>query len=136
MGIETQESKSDAAPKRTAYVIPLRLEMVYAPNAILAEWLQSIHTRQISLYLLVRPTLEERQILGFRPQAIISRLRDTYAQTGVVFSVLSEKHCRMLICASSRKETTESQSSSTSSDGPASSSSAPPSCGAEECPDG
>lgn len=123
------ESESGDAPKRIAYVIPLRLETVYVKNAILEEWLQSTHTRPISLFLLVRPTAEEFRAAGFRPQAIISKLRDIYGQTGAAFSVLSEKHGRMLISVLSRKETTGSQPNSISSDGPASSSSAPPSPG-------
>ena len=130
------ESKSGDAPKQIAYVIPLRLETVYVKNATLEAWLQSTHTRPISLYLLVKPTAEELHVAGFKPQVITSRLRDTYGQTGVVFSVLSEKHGRMLISVSSPRLTIESLGSSDSLGGPASSSNVQPSCGPGECPSG
>lgn len=112
-----QESTLGDAPKRTAYIIPVRLETVYARNAVLEQWLLDTHTRPISLYLLIKPTPEELKIIGFRPQAIISRLRDSYERTGVVFSVLSERHGRMLICVSSPKRTTESVANTPSSPG-------------------
>lgn len=131
---EMPESRSGAVPPPIAYVIPLRLETVYAPNAVLMEWLQSIHTRPISLYLLIRPTADEFRVVGFQPQVIISRLRDTYGQTNVAFSVLSEKHGRMLISVSLRKEIIESPSSSASSDGLENSSSAELPSGQESQP--
>jgi hypothetical protein len=129
-----QESKSDDAPKRIAYVIPVRLEMVYVKNAILKEWLQSIHTRPISLYLLVKPTPEETKAIGFYPQVIMSRLRATYGQIGVAYSVLCERHGRMLICVSSARETIESPPNIPLSPGPGNSSSVQQSYGKERPP--
>lgn len=125
-----------AAPKQIAFVIHARYETVYVKDARLEKWLQSTHTSPISLYILIKPTAEERQILGFRPQVIISKLRATYQQTGVRFSVLSEKHGRMLICVSSSKRTTELLSPCPSPSGPESTSNAESPSGPGPFPNG
>lgn len=93
---------SDAPHPKIARLIRPPLRMVNAYNAILAEWFKITGTRPI--YLLLRAEGMERLV----PQVIMSRLRDTYGPSGVVFSVLSEKKDRMLICAWSSNEITES----------------------------
>lgn len=84
--------------------------------------LRSERTRRI--YLLVQPPRvfnlpENRYVHGALAdtQYIMSRLRAIYGQTGARFSVVSEKHGRLLICASLSSATTESQPSSPSSSG-------------------
>jgi hypothetical protein len=87
-----------------------RLETAVALDARLVASLKTDPTRPI--YLLFREA-------AMRPQVIISKLRDIYGPSGVLFSVLSEKPGRLVICAWSCSETTKSESPP-SSDGPGS----------------
>ena len=79
------------APLKTAVVADARL----------IASLQNDPTRPI--YLLFREA-------GMQPQVIISKLRATYEQNGVRFSVASEKPGRLAICAWLCSETTKSES--------------------------
>lgn len=67
-------------------------------NAVLAAWLNDV--RLLPIYLLIRLT-DWSSGETLQPQVIISRLRDIYRQINVDFSVVSEKHGRMLISVSS-----------------------------------
>lgn len=95
--------KSARQARKIAWVIRVPLGTVDAYNVTLAEWLQntSIHP----IYMLVRSPDLTGKTMSF--QGIISKLRDTYGHLGVRFSVVSTKRGRMLISASSLKETTK-----------------------------
>jgi len=97
--------KSARQLRKTVYVIPVALSAVSAPSAALAAWCKSV--RSLPIYLLVRRTDLNGTTLS--PQGIMSKLKDTYGHLDVHFSVLSEKHNRMLICVSSSKEITQSE---------------------------
>lgn len=90
--------------RKIAWVTRVPLGMVSVRNAVLAEWLSS--TATLPTYLLLRspdPVSGEKMSHG----GIISKLRVTYADLGVRFSVTSKRPDRILICVSSSKETTK-----------------------------
>lgn len=95
----------DAPRPKIAWVTRVPLGAVSAPNAALETLLKNVSTR--SIYLLIRRTdLSGNKMSA---QGILSKLRDTYGKIGVAFSVISEKHDRMLIYASSSSVTTPSE---------------------------
>jgi hypothetical protein len=98
--------KSERQGSRIAYTIRVPLSAVVAPHAVVEKWLKSVNL--LPIYLLI-PRRNLEGAVTMSAQGITSKLRDTYGALGVVFSVLSEKHNRMLICASSSKEITPSE---------------------------
>lgn len=122
------------------YLTPVSLDKVYVPSVALTAWLARTVTPQTPTYLLLqmpkagtRLVDQDNQPVQWQPQVIMQKLRATYGQTGVAFSVLSEKQGRMLICASLSRETTESQSPSTLPSGSESTSSAQSPCTRQGC---
>jgi len=107
---------SERQLRKIAYRIQVPLSAVSAFNAVLARWLKSTHLLPIYLSVpykgIVRATAEtggagiDGMQVKMSPQGIISSARATYGHLGVVFSVVSEKPNRILICASLSSETT------------------------------
>jgi hypothetical protein len=104
---------SEKPLNKTACLIRTRLTVAAVYDVALMKWLQNDTTRRT--YLLFRD--EVNQILGLpltqripSAQGIISKLRDIYGPKGALFSVLSEKPGRVVICAWLSNETIQSES--------------------------
>jgi hypothetical protein len=96
---------SERQQRKIAWVIRVPLLAVSAYNVALGTWLKNAPI--LPIYLLVlSPDLMGNTMTH---QGITSKLRDTYADLGVAFSVTSEKQGRILICAYSSNETTKSE---------------------------
>lgn len=87
------------AKSKTVYLIHIALPMVYVRHAALAMFLKSIGTHRTYLSVPRPDTVSSK--------AILSKLKDTYGQSDVAFSVVSEKPTQVLICAWRSSETTQ-----------------------------